>query len=154
MNVDQGKLSNLWLTQLKSSGYRLTGPRYYVVDILAHTETALTASEIFTRAHARYPSIGLMSVYRTLEKLEHLGLIQRVHRQEKCHAYIAAPKGHEHLLVCHSCGKVEFFSGDDLKTLVDRVEKKTGYIVEEHWLQLFGLCAKCQNLNKTPSQER
>ena len=60
---------------------------------------------------------------------------------------IGAPQGHEHLLVCHSCGRVSFFRGDDLNTLVSVVEKKTGYVVQEHWLQLVGNCKECQQNN-------
>jgi Fe2+ or Zn2+ uptake regulation protein len=103
--------------------------------------------EIFNLAHPHYPSLGLVSVYRTLDKLELLGLIQRVHQKEKCQAYIAAPDGHEHLLVCRSCGKVCFFDGDDLNILVNGIEEKTGYLVQEHWLQLIGLCAECQHVH-------
>jgi len=144
MSIQESTVSEHWLSVLKTSGYKLTGPRYYVVDILACTEKALSAMEIFTQAHQKYPSIGLVSVYRTLDKLEALGLIQRVHQKDKCQAYIAAPNGHEHLLVCHSCGKVSFFRGDNLNALVDGVEKTTGFMVQEHWLQLVGLCQECQ----------
>jgi len=137
--------TNDWLTKFKKSGYRLTGPRYFVVEILAQSDKALTAQEIFSLAQPAYPSLGLVSVYRTLEKLELLGMIQRVHRRNNCHAFIAAPGGHEHLLVCGECGRVSFFQGDDLKTLVDGVEQVSGYRVQEHWLQLIGICASCQN---------
>ena len=140
--------TNDWLTKFKESGYRLTGPRYFVVEILAQSDKALTAQDIFYLAQPAYPSLGLVSVYRTLEKLEQLGLIQRVHRKDNCHAFIAAPDGHEHLLVCSECGRVSFFQGDDLNTLVDSVEQETGYQVHEHWLQLIGICASCQNEHK------
>jgi Fe2+ or Zn2+ uptake regulation protein len=146
MNNQESTVSKYWLSVLKTSGYKLTGPRYYVVDILARTDKALSAMEIFTQAHQKYPTIGLVSVYRTLDKLEGLGLIQRVHQKDKCQAYIAAPNGHEHLLVCHSCGKVSFFRGDNLNALVDGVEAKTGFMVQEHWLQLVGICQECQNI--------
>ncbi len=137
-------ISKDWISTLKTNGFRLTGPRYYVVEALTQTEKALTAAEIYNEAHMHYPSLGLVSVYRTLEKLEQLGLIQRVHQKDKCQAYIAAPDGHEHLLVCASCGRVSFFHGDDLNSLVKGVERKTGYRVQEHWLQLVGLCEECQ----------
>jgi Fe2+ or Zn2+ uptake regulation protein len=147
-------ISSTWLSQLKTSGYKLTGPRYCVVEILAHTDRALTALEIFNQAHPQYPSLGLVSVYRTLEKLESLGLIQRVHQKEKCQAYIAAPNGHEHLLVCCSCGRVSFFQGDDLNNLVFGVEEKTGYQVQEHWLQLIGICEECQHSHNIEAELR
>ena len=145
MGITQKMRDADWISILKSNGIKLTGPRYCVVEILTHTDKALTALEIFTLAHNRYPSLGLVSVYRTLEKLETLGLVQRVHQKDKCQAYIVSPVGHEHLLVCSECGKVSFFSGDDLIPLMSKVEGKTGYIVQEHWLQLLGLCTECQN---------
>jgi Fe2+ or Zn2+ uptake regulation protein len=137
-------IAEAWLLQLKTSGYKLTGPRYCVIEILAHSDKALTALDIYHQALQQYPSIGLVSVYRALETLEYLGLIQRVHQKEKCQAYIASSESHEHLLVCHACGRVSFFQGDNLSALVDGVEKETGYLVKEHWLQLVGLCRECQ----------
>ena len=144
MSNDINNISVSWLSQLKTSGYKLTGPRYCVIEILSHSDIALTAMEIYNQAQQQYPSIGLVSVYRALEKLEVLGLIQKVHQKEKCQAYIAASRGHEHLLVCHICGKVSYFQGDNLKPLVNVVEKKTGYLVQDHWLQLVGICKECQ----------
>ena len=141
-----------WLEKLHESGYRLTGPRYFVIEILAQSERALSPSEVYQQARKQYPTIGLVSVYRTVEKLERLGLIQRVHQPDKCQAYIAAFSGHEHLLVCSTCGLVEFFKGDDLAPLVGRVEKESGYCVKEHWLQLFGLCKRCQQSIKPNDQ--
>lgn len=133
-----------WLEKLQNSGYRLTGPRYIVAEILAQSERALSPLEVYEHARQQYPTLGLVSVYRTIEKLEALGLIQRVHQPDKCQAYIAAFSGHEHLLVCSSCGLAEFFQGDDLAPLVRRVERESGYRVDEHWLQFFGLCKSCQ----------
>jgi Fur family ferric uptake transcriptional regulator len=133
-----------WLEKLQSSGYRLTGPRYIVAEILAQSERALSPLDVYELARQQYPTLGLVSVYRTVEKLESLGLIQRVHQPDKCQAYIAAFSGHEHLLVCSACGLVEFFKGDDLAPLVQRVEQESGYLVEDHWLQFFGLCRQCQ----------
>lgn len=133
-----------WLEKLQSSGYRVTGPRYIVAEILSQSERALSAQQVFEKAQQHYPTLGLVSVYRTVDKLEELGLIQRVHQADKCHAYIAAFSGHEHLLVCSSCGLVEFFKGDDLAPLVRRVEQESGFVVNDHWLQFFGQCKQCQ----------
>jgi len=133
-----------WLDCLKGSGYRLTSPRRAVVDALANSERALNAAEIFDIAREQYPSLGLVSVYRTLEKLEELELIQRVHHPDGCQAFIAGFSGHQHLLICQNCGRTQFFEGDDLDMLIECVARKSGYQIKEHWLQLFGLCAECQ----------
>jgi Fe2+ or Zn2+ uptake regulation protein len=133
-----------WLTQLQENGYRLTEARRSVVEIIQNSMRALTPVEVFDRARKKYPALGLVSVYRTIEKLEELHLIQRVHQPQGCQAFIAESGGHEHLLLCQNCGKVTFFEGDDLNALIKSLSKKTGYEIREHWLQLFGLCQSCR----------
>jgi Fur family ferric uptake transcriptional regulator len=136
--------SEIWLTQLHENGYRLTEARRAVVETVAATKRALTPIEVFDRARKAYPALGLVTVYRTLEKLEELHLIQRVHQAQGCQAFIAASQGHQHLLLCQNCGRVKFFEGDNLDALIAAISKKTGYRVQEHWLQLFGLCRNCK----------
>jgi Fe2+ or Zn2+ uptake regulation protein len=136
--------TDTWLTQLQTKGYRLTEARRAVVETVQESTRALTPVEVFDAARKKYPALGLVSVYRTLEKLEELHLIQRVHQPEGCQAFIAEGNGHEHLLLCQNCGRVTFFEGDDLNALIQAISKETGYRISEHWLQLFGLCQACQ----------
>ncbi len=75
-------------------------------------------------ARKKYPAIGLVSVYRTLEKLEELHLIQRVHQPSGCQAFISACHGHQHLLLCQNCGQVTFFEGDDLDAFFQTISTK------------------------------
>jgi Fe2+ or Zn2+ uptake regulation protein len=133
-----------WLSQLQADGCRLTYPRQVVVETMAGSRCALSPAQVYDLACARYPALGLVTVYRTLEKLEQLGLIQRVHQPDGCHAYLPASQGHQHLLLCRTCGQAEYFSGDDLAELIGGVARKSGYQIEDHWLQLFGVCERCQ----------
>ncbi len=133
-----------WLSALSAHGYRLTSARRAVVEIIAGSPRAQTPLEVFDSARAAHPELGLVSVYRTLEKLEELHLVQRVHQPEGCQAFISANQGHQHLLLCQKCGLVTFFEGDNLDNLIASIAEKTGYQIQEHWLQLFGLCEKCR----------
>ncbi len=133
-----------WLAQLQDNGYRLTVARRAVVEIIAASQRALTPVEVYDAARDQYPALGLVTVYRTLEKLEELGLIQRVHQPKGCQAFITAGKGHQHLLLCNKCGRTILFDGDDIDQFIKSVAKKTGYRITEHWLQLFGLCEDCK----------
>jgi Fur family transcriptional regulator, ferric uptake regulator len=135
-----------WLENLQDGGYRLTAPRQAVVEIVANSEYLLDPQHIYDQARLRYPRLGLVTVYRTLDKLEELGLIQRVHHPDGCQAFIAAVTGHQHLLICERCSRVQYFSGDNelMNRLIESVAHKTGYLVRDHWLQLFGLCPECQ----------
>lgn len=134
-----------WLNCLADHGYRLTAPRRAVVETIASSDRVLNPFEVFEKARQRYQKLGLVTVYRTIEKLEQLGLVQRVHRPSDCQAFVAAFTGHQHLLICQECGAVEFFSGDEgMDDLMAEVSQKSGYIVEDHWLQMFGVCRGCQ----------
>lgn len=133
-----------WLKALSEHGYRLTGSRRAVVEIVGASPRAMTPLEVFDSARASHPELGLVSVYRTLEKLEELHLIQRVHQPAGCQAFISASQGHQHLLLCQGCGQVTYFEGDDLDNLITSIAVRTGYTIQEHWLQLFGLCQNCR----------
>ena len=136
--------AELWLSQLHENGYRLTDARRIVVETVEKSARALTPIEVYDIARKKYRALGLVTVYRTLEKLEELHLIQRVHQPLGCQAFISAGEGHQHLLLCQNCGQVAFFEGDDLDVLTKSIAQKTGYQISELWLQLFGLCADCR----------
>jgi Fur family transcriptional regulator, ferric uptake regulator len=133
-----------WLTQLKENGYRLTNARKAVIEAVAGTTSALNPLDVYEQAKATCPGLGLVTVYRTLEKLEELGLIQRVHQPNGCNAYLPHADGHQHLIICQQCGKAEYFEGDDLEVFFERVAGEHGFTINEHWLQLFGVCSDCE----------
>jgi Fur family ferric uptake transcriptional regulator len=133
-----------WFELLHLSGCRVTAPRRAVVETLVKSIHALTPVEVYDTARKDCPGLGLVSVYRTLEKLEQMGLIQRVHHTKGCQAFICTGEGHQHLIVCTQCGKAAMFEGDQLDPLFNNISKKTGFQIEGHWLQVFGLCADCR----------
>jgi Fe2+ or Zn2+ uptake regulation protein len=135
-----------WNDKLENNGYRSTPSRRAVVDVIATGSSIMTAADIYLKARLNCPRIGLVTVYRTLEKLENLGLIQRVHQDDNCHSYIAVRGDHQHLLICESCKRTVYFNGDDLFPLMVQLSEDRGFIIQHHWLQLSGLCKECQTL--------
>jgi Fur family ferric uptake transcriptional regulator len=133
-----------WLKRLQENGQRLTLARRAVVETVAASPRALTPLQIFDAARRRYRRLGLVSVYRTLELLEAMRLVRRVHQLDGCQGFVAASTAHEHLLVCQNCGRVVTFAGDDLQNLMASVSRKSGFRIQGHWLQFFGLCSNCQ----------
>jgi Fe2+ or Zn2+ uptake regulation protein len=143
---DHQGLATGWLNCLLENGYRLTSSRKAVIKTIASSNHVLSPLEVYEKARTLNPKIGLVTVYRTIDKLEELGLLQRVHQPSGCHGFIAGFTGHQHLLICKHCGLVEYFGGDEekLNPLMADVEMKSGYRIEDHWLQLFGVCNNCQ----------
>ena len=135
-----------WEASLTAAGYRITASRRAVIQTLTQTDIPLSPQEIFEQARKVHRRLGLVSVYRTLDLFSELDLVRRVHRQDGCHGYLLASPGHRHALICQRCGRaVEFPGEDDLHELIGRVEATTGYKVDDHLLQLFGLCPDCQS---------
>jgi len=135
-----------WLNLLQDEGYRITKSRKAVIEVIATSHYVISPMDVFEQARQTYPNLGLVTVYRTFDKLTELGLIQRVHQPSGCHGFVPAFTGHQHLLICERCGLVRFFSGDEegIKPLLDSVEAQSGFHINNHWLQLFGLCKACQ----------
>ncbi len=141
---DQSEQIGIWFEQLQGEGCRLTRARKVVIQTIISSRRASTPQQIFEMARKKYPAIGLVTVYRTVEKLEKLGLIRRVHQETGCNAYLPEEQGHNHLVICENCGKAEYFEGDDLLPLFRRVNEANGFWVKNHWLQLTGICSDCQ----------
>jgi Fur family ferric uptake transcriptional regulator len=136
-----------WEEQLSQAGWRITMPRRVVMRVLERAARPLSPQEIHARGRRLHRSLGLVSVYRALMVLERAGLVRRVHREDRCDGYVLASPGHHHLLVCRRCGRaVEFPGAEDLSGLIAQVEQRTGFRVEDHLLQLVGLCGPCRDL--------
>ena len=140
--IDQ--LITNWKSSLHQNGYRVTKPRLQVMEIIAASQTPLTPQDIYHQSLVLESPPGIASVYRTLEMLDTLGLIQQIHQPGGCHGIWPAVDGHKHLLLCRNCNQMQVIEGnEEIAEYISMIEKETGYEVDEHWLQLFGTCSSC-----------
>ncbi len=130
---------------LREHRRKLTRPRQAILEIIAAADHHLTPAEIHKRARKKYPHLGLVTVYRTLDLLTEYGYVQRVHFSDGCHSYIATGQGHAHHLVCSNCGRAEEFEDCDLAPLIASLQRKTGYEINVHMLELMGRCPDCSS---------
>lgn len=131
-------------TELSRQGYKLTRQRKAVLDVMTLTDTRLTAADVFAKAQRACPDLGLTTVYRTLEILEELGAIRRVHLDDGCEAFAPTAIEHGHYLICDNCRTTIEFEGCDLTAMLNRIAMQTGFTIEQHWLELVGRCPNCQ----------
>ena len=123
---------------------KCTPQRLAVLCVLDGSKTHLSISDIHKRVKRILPETGLATVYRALETLADLGLVVRVHMENGCHSYAIAPDGHQHPIVCMECNRVVKFAECPLEDISKELSRKTGFIIQKHFLQLFGRCEKCQ----------
>jgi Fur family ferric uptake transcriptional regulator len=128
---------------LRQAGYRLTQPRMAVLQVLEESDEGLSPEEVYRQGRTICASLGLVTVYRTLELLIELGLVRRVHSEQNCHGYASAGTNRHHL-ICQGCHRVVEFPCEGLDSLIESVRQQTGYTISEHLLELSGLCQDCQ----------
>jgi Fe2+ or Zn2+ uptake regulation protein len=135
-----------WMTRLQQIGCRLTLPRQAVVATLCEARQPLSPLEIYDQARQIYHQLGLVTVYRTLERLERVALVRRVSLGGKGLAYLPAQSDADVLLLCRLCGQVEQVHEQTLELLLQHVGQKLGYQIAAQTLEISGTCANCQQI--------
>jgi Fur family ferric uptake transcriptional regulator len=133
------------LASLQGAGLRRGGARTAVVEALARHDCAVTALDLDDELRRRRPPVGRASVYRALDQLEELGLVQRIEVTRGTAAYERVePSGHHHHhAICRGCGRMETFEDRALEQAIGRISAGMPFEVSEHDVVLRGLCASC-----------
>ena len=135
--------------RLSERQHKMTPQRQIVLQIfLDHPGEHLSAEDVHDILRTEKAEIGLATVYRTLELLSDLGILQKMEFGDGCSRYEATDtdptRRHHHHLICTKCGKVEEFDEDLLETLEADIERKTGFRTLDHQVKFFGICKECQ----------
>lgn len=131
---------------LVAGGHRLTGPRLAVWDVVAGSESHLTAEEIADALRDIDPTVNLSSVYRSLALFTDLGLVRESNlgSNEATHWELAHPDEQFHLK-CTSCGRVEHHTGDLVSQIEDHLSEQHGFAAGQVELLVTGICEDCSN---------
>lgn len=133
------------LATLQAAGHRHGGARAAVVEALAGHECAVTALELDDELRRRKPAVGRASVYRALEQLEELGLVQRVEvcRGTAGYERIDRDGHHHHHAICRDCGRMVPFEDSSLERAIGKLSESISFDVMEHDVVLRGTCDRC-----------
>jgi Fur family ferric uptake transcriptional regulator len=133
------------VTALENAGYRLTGPRRALADlIVARQGSTFTAADLVADVRERRLGIGRATVFRSIELLESVGVLERLELQNGNHAYVSCVPTHHHHVICARCARATEIGDVGLGALAREVARRTGYRIDEHRLELYGLCPACQ----------
>lgn len=143
------KVDSAWaehaLSALHEAGYRRGGARTAVVEALAGHDCAVTAIELDDELRRRKPAVARASVYRALEQLEGLGLVQRMEVSRGTAGYERVEPGgeHHHHAICRRCGRMVPFEDDSLERAIDALSDAISFEVTDHDVVLRGTCERC-----------
>ncbi len=133
---------------LNTAGLRSTNQRSLILEIIRHGQGHLDADEVFRRARSRQPRISLSTVYRTLQKLKKLGLIEELHFDEAHHHYEIKPLTEHHHLVCRGCGRIIEFQYPISHLIKRKVPEAKDFEITGSDVQITGYCSACRQSKK------
>lgn len=128
----------------EDAGYRLTAPRRALAGLIAGRTGHFTADELLLESQARKLGPGRATIFRTLDVLAELGVVERLDLPSGEHAFVACESAHHHHVICSSCGRSTGVMDNGLDRIAAAIGRQTGYRVDGHRLELFGLCPACQ----------
>jgi Fur family ferric uptake transcriptional regulator len=138
------------LSALDDAGYRRTGARRSIADLISERNGPFTAADLVEDARARRLRIGRATIFRTIDVLAELHAVERLDLPSGDHAYVACDPVHHHHVVCSDCGASRDVDDAGWRSVVGDIERRTGYRIDDHRLELFGVCADCR-ATQTPT---
>lgn len=142
-NIPKERLEQM-LERLKANDLRITPQRYAVLKVLAHSHEHPSAESIHIQLLEHYPTMSLATVYKTINLLKQEGEVLELEFSDLGNRYDGnKPYPHPHV-ICTHCGKVLDPSQLDLDEITDKMAKETGFKIESHRLDFYGVCPDCQ----------
>ena len=153
--MEQKNTEELLKERLREKGLKVTHQRLLVLSVLEQNSGRhMTAEDIYELVSEDYPEIGLATVYRTLQLLWDMQLVDRLNLDDGCvryeigHLLRGDARHNHHHLICRSCHKVIPFDGDLLDDLERHIEESVGFHVLDHELKFYGICRECMKKRK------
>lgn len=126
--------------RLADAGHRVTPPRRALIGAMSALDDRFTAEQL---QHAA-PGVGRATVFRTLRLLQDAGALCQIVLDDGAPAYRLTSGGHHHHILCSRCGATDDFARCDIQSLLDELGRSTGYEIQAHRLEVYGLCARCR----------
>lgn len=131
-------------TVLRDKGFKVTPQRLAIYDVLAKTKMHPSAEMIFHQLQPLYPTMSLATVYKTIEILKEIGLVQMLNVGEDSFRYDAEMNNHAHVC-CTSCGRVDDLHDVEQEAFVQDVAVNTEYRLTGQQFYFYGVCPQCQH---------
>ena len=129
---------------LDITGMRVTNQRMLILEVIRCGQGHLDADEIYRRAREKQPSLSFSTVYRTLQKLKQLGLIEELHFDESHHHYEVKPSTEHHHLVCLDCGRVIEFHYPLARYVKKNAPEARDFEIIDTEVRISGYCSRCR----------
>ncbi len=128
---------------LKTVEMKVTQPRKAVLAIMSHSKTPIDVGDIKQALESQKIQIDQATIYRILKMFVEKELVKKVALQEGKTHFELADRPHHHHVICQSCGTIRDVEECSIQNLEQVAEKTTGFSIQSHTLELYGICSSC-----------
>ncbi len=129
---------------LRVPGLRVTNQRALILEVIRKGQGHLDADEIYRRAREKKTRLSLSTVYRTLQTLKKLGLVEELHFDDEHHHYEVKPPTEHHHLVCLGCGRVIEFEYPLTRLVKRHITQARDFEITDSEVKITGYCSQCR----------
>ncbi|MFC7442451.1 peroxide-responsive transcriptional repressor PerR [Laceyella putida] len=129
---------------LKGIGVRMTPQRHAILNYLYSSMGHPTADEIYKALEGDFPNMSVATVYNNLRVFKEAGLVRELTYGDASSRFDANMMDHYHV-ICRDCGKITDFDHPPLFLVEQKAAQSTGYQVESHRMEFYGICPDCQS---------
>jgi Fe2+ or Zn2+ uptake regulation protein len=138
---------------LDGAGHRVTEPRRAVARLIAGRTGHFTAADLVADARVGHLGIGRATVFRALDLFAELGVVERLDLPSGDHAYVTCESAHHHHVICSGCGRTADVDDAGLQAVTSQIARRTGFRIDTHRLEMFGLCPDCAGADARASAD-
>ena len=130
--------------QMRAAGHRMTPQRQAVLEILTTSDTHPTVDQIYERVRMDFPMTSRATVYKTISLAKEMGAVMELEFSKGSNRYDGKrPYPHTHV-ICMKCKQVMDVDDLDITALKQEIIRNTGYRIDNHRIDFFGVCPNCQ----------
>ncbi len=122
--------------------HRLTPQRRAVLEAIQGSHNHPTAAQIYAQVKAQHPRVAFGTVYKALDLLSRTGQILQLEFGDGASRYDGRVDRHDHA-ICTGCGRLVDLDPQLPKDLAVRASRASGFVINQHMIQFFGLCPDC-----------
>jgi Fur family ferric uptake transcriptional regulator len=145
--VEYEKLLTDFKSLLKEKALKFTNQREKILETLYYSDEHLTPEELYQLIKEKYPELnaGIATIYRTLSMLEENDIVSSLSFGAQGKKYELGAKDHHDHMICTKCGEITEFVDEVIEERQHKIAEKFGFKMEDHSMQIYGICKKCQD---------
>lgn len=148
--VEYTKLLSDFKQLLKTNGLKFTIQREVILEMLYNSDEHLTPESLHHLIQNKHPDLntGIATVYRTLSLLEDSSMVTSLSFGAQGKKYELGAKDHHDHIICTECGSIHEFVDEEIELKQKEIAENLGFLMQEHSMQIYGICKACQNKTK------